>query len=191
MLYLLTGLVLFFAVHSVRIVADDWRTQFIADKGDKVWKGIYTILSLAGLALIVIGFGASRADPVFLWNPAAWTRPTAQLLTWFAFLLFAAGNIPHNHFKQNLGHPMFAGTKIWAFAHLIANGRLGDVLLFGCFLVWAIVGFSVSRRRDKKTSLIYDQGTVKGTVIVFIAGSVLYAVFALYLHTLLIGVPPF
>lgn len=189
--YLLTGLILFFAVHSVRIVADDWRTQFIAGNGENTWKGIYTVLSLAGLALIVIGFGASRADPVFLWNPPLWTRTAAIILTWFAFLLIAAGNIPRNRLKHKLGHPMFAGIKIWAFAHLIANGRLGDVLLFSCFLVWAIAGFSAARRRDRKAGVSYDKGTVKGNILVFVSGTALYALFAFYLHQVLIGVPPF
>jgi uncharacterized membrane protein len=175
----------------VRIVADDWRSQFIEDKGKLVWRGIYTVVSLVGLGLIIYGFGLSRADPVFLWNPAAWTRPAAIVLTLLAFFLFAAANIPHNHIKAKLGHPMFAGTKIWAFAHLIANGRLGDVLLFGCFLVWAIVGFSAARRRDRLAGIDYGKGTLMGTTLVCIAGTVIYVLFAFVLHPLLIGVPVF
>ena len=124
MLYLVVRLLLFFSIHSVRIVADGWRSQFIEDKGILVWRGIYTVVSLVGLGLIIYGFGLSRADPVFLWNPPVWTRMAAITLTLFAFFLFAAANIPHNHIKAKLGHPMFAGTKIWALAHLIANGRL-------------------------------------------------------------------
>ena len=86
---------------------------------------------------------------------------------------------------------MFAGTKIWAFAHFIANGRLGDALLFGCFLVWAIAGFSAARRRDRLAGITYDEGTLKGTALVSIAGTAAYALFAFVLHPLLIGVPIF
>jgi uncharacterized membrane protein len=191
MIYLIVGLLLFFLNHSVRIVADGWRSQFIEDKGVLVWRGLYTVVSLVGLGLMIYGFGLSRADPVFLWNPPAWTRTTAIILTLFAFFLFAAANIPHNHIKAKLGHPMFAGTKIWAFAHLIANGRLGDALLFGCFLVWAIVGFSAARKRDRLAGIDYGKGTLMGTALVCIAGTVVYALFAFFLHPLLIGVPIF
>ena len=191
MLYLILGLIIFFANHSIRIVADDWRTKFIEQNGKLAWRGIYSLFSLLGIGLIIVGFGASRADPVFLWNPPLWTRHLAALLNLIAFILLAAGNIPRNHLRMKLGHPMFAGIKIWAFAHLAANGRLGDVLLFGCFLIWAIVGFSAARRRDRRSGTRYEAGTVQGTVMTVVAGLVAYAVFALYLHRILIGVPPF
>lgn len=191
MIILVLGLVFFFAVHSVRIVADDWRTRFIADKGKMAWHGLYSVLSLAGLVLIIYGFGASRADPVFLWNPPLWTRHVAALLVLFAFFLLAAGFIPRNHLKAKLGHPMFLGIKVWAFAHLIANGRLGDVLLFGSFLVWAIVGYSAARKRDRLAGVVYEKGTMAGTAIVASAGTLLYAIFAFALHRILIGVPTF
>ena len=188
---LLPGLIIFFSVHMVRIVADDWRSSFIENKGMLAWRGIYSVVSLVGLGLMIYGFGLSRADPVFLWNPPFWTRMAAIILTLFAFILFAAANIPYNHIKAKLGHPMFAGTKIWALAHLIANGRLGDVFLFGCFLVWAIVGFSAARRRDRLAGIDYGKGTMMGTTLVCIAGTVIYALFAFVLHPLLIGVPVF
>ena len=191
MIWLILGLVIFFANHSVRIVADDWRTRFIEAKGKLAWRAIYSVFSLVGLGLIIYGYGASRADPVFLWNPPLWTRHMAMLLNLLAFFLLAAGNIPRNHLRHNLGHPMYAGIKIWAFAHLAANGRLGDVLLFGCFLVWAIVGFSVSRKRDRKAGVIYEAGTLAGTSMVTIAAIAAYGIFVLFLHQSLIGVSPY
>ena len=144
MIWLILGLIVFFSNHSVRIINDEFRTRFIEEKGKLAWRGLYSVMSLLGLGMIIYGFGETRADPVFLWNPPLWTRHAAAFLVFIAFLLLAAGQIPRNHIKQKLGHPMFAGTKIWAFAHLIANGRLGDTLLFGCFLIWAIAGFSVT-----------------------------------------------
>lgn len=191
MALLIAGLILFIATHSVRIVADDWRSRFIETNGKLVWRGIYSVLALSGLVLIIYGFGASRGDPVFLWNPPLWTRHLAALLVLVAFVLLAAGNIPRNHIKAKLGHPMFAGIKIWALAHLIANGRLGDVLLFGTFLIWSIVGFSAARKRDRRDGVDYGNGTVAGTALTMVGGIVIYLLFAFYLHRVLIGVPPF
>jgi uncharacterized membrane protein len=191
MIWLLLGLLIFFASHSVRIIADDWRAKFIAEKGNLAWRGLFSVVSLVGLVLIIYGFGMSRADPVFLWNPPLWTRHVAALLVLVAFFLLVAAYIPRNHIKAKLGHPMFLGIKVWAFAHLIANGRLGDVLLFGTFLVWAIVGYSAARKRDRKAGVVYESGTLTGSALVSSAGTVAYAVFAFGLHSLLIGVPVF
>ncbi len=191
MIWLIAGLIIFFSVHSTRIFASGWRTKCITIKGENVWKGIYSLLSIAGLLLIIYGYGLSRADPVFLWTPPSWTRHLASLLVLFAFILIAAAYIPGNHLKARLGHPMYAGVKIWAFAHLATNGRLGDALLFGCFLVWAIVGFSSARRRDRSAGTVYAKGTAKGTVLTFVVGIIAYGAFASYLHRVLIGVSPF
>ena len=191
MLLLIAGLVLFLGTHSTRLFASDWRASFIQNKGENAWKGLYTVVSLAGLVLIVFGYGASRADPIFLWNPPVWTRHAAALLVLFAFILLAAPNIPRNHLKARLGHPMYAGVKLWALAHLMTNGRLGDGLLFGGFLVWAIVGFSISRKRDRLAGGNYGDGNAKGTAIAVGIGLVGYGVFSMFLHRLLIGVSPF
>lgn len=191
MAWLILGLVVFIATHSVRIVADGWRIRFIAARGKLAWRAIYSVFALLGLVLLVYGYGASRADPVFLWNPPAWTRHAAILLMLFSFILLAAGSVPRNHIKARLGHPMFAGIKIWAFAHLIANGRLGDVLLFGCFLAWSVAGFSAARKRDRRDGVVQDAGTLAGTGMAVAGGIIAYAVFVFALHRLLIGVPPF
>lgn len=191
MLILILGLIIFLGNHSIRIIADGWRTRFIAAKGKNTWRAIYSVFSLLGLVLIIYGYGASRMDPVFIWNPPLWTRHVAALLVYVAFLLLAAAGVPNNHFKAKLGHPMFAGVKLWAFAHLLANGRLGDILLFGAFLVWAVIGFSAGRRRDKKAGVSWGRGTARGTTIVVVSGTVAYGIFAFYLHRLLIGVSPF
>lgn len=190
MTYLVAGLVLFVCGHSLKLVAPEWRARFIAKRGDMAWKLLYSALSLVGLVLIVYGFGLSRAEPVFLWNPPLWSRHTALLLTLLAFILFAASGGPPNHIKQKLGHPMYAGAKIWAFAHLLANGRLGDVLLFGTLLLWAVAGFAISRRRDRSAGIRYPAGVLRNTVVTVILGCAVWAIFAFWLHRLLIGVPP-
>jgi uncharacterized membrane protein len=190
MFLLLSGLLLFLGLHSLRIFADRWRGVQITRLGEGTWKALYTVLSLAGFALIVIGYGRTRIDPVVLWTPPLWTYHLAIALTLPAFILIVAGNVPRNHLRAWLGHPMLAGTKLWALAHLISNGRLGDVLLFGGFLVWAIACFVSARRRDRRAGVAYARGSSKGSAIVAIVGIGFWALFAFVLHAWLIGVNP-
>jgi uncharacterized membrane protein len=188
---LIVGLVLFLAVHSTRIVADDWRTAMIARVGERPWKGIYSLLSIAGFVLIVIGYGAARDVPVVLYAPPAWTRHLAALLTVPAFVLLAAAYVRGNAIKRAVGHPMVAGVKTWAFAHLIANGTLADVVLFGSFLAWSIASFIAARRRDRAAGRVYPAGPASRTVLTVVYGVIAWALFAFALHRPLIGVSPF
>lgn len=190
MIQLIAGLLLFIANHSIRLVAPGWRQRFIDNYGANTWKVLYSLFSLAGLCLIVFGYGATRDNPVFLWNPPLATRHVAILFTWIAFILLAASGIKGNHFKAKIGHPMYAGVKVWAFAHLIANGRLGDVVLFGAFMLWAVAGFSLSRRRDRRDGISHPAGQLSRTALTVLAGTVAWAVFTFWLHRVLIGVPP-
>lgn len=189
-LILIAGLLLFVGAHSERLAFPHWRERFIANRGEKTWKLFVSVRALIGLVLIIYGYGFSRADPVFLWNPPLWTRHAAALLTLIAFILFAASHAPPNHIKEKIGHPMYAGVKIWAFAHLLANGRLGDVVLFGALLAWAVIGYSISRRRDRLAGVTYPAGVTRNTVVTVILGCAMWAVFAFWLHRILIGVPP-
>lgn len=191
MTLLILGLILFIGVHSARIVADDWRTAQIARLGLNGWKAIYSIASIIGFILIVYGYGLARAQPIVLWSPPAWTRHLAMLFVLLSFILIAAAYVPRNHIKAKLGHPMVGGVKVWAFAHLLANGNLADVILFGSFLAWAILNFLAARRRDRANGTTYPAGTMKGDVITLVAGSVVWVVFLLWLHTWLIGVRPY
>jgi len=191
MTLLMIGLALFLGVHSTRIVADGWRTATIARVGEKPWKGIYSLLSIAGFVLLVIGYGAARQAPVVLFAPPVWTRHLAALLTIPAFVLLAAAYVPGNAIKRAVGHPMMAGVKVWALAHLLANGTLADVLLFGTFLAWAVLGFIAARRRDRASGTTYPAGPGARTAITVVVGLVAWAVFAFALHRPLIGVAPF
>jgi uncharacterized membrane protein len=120
---LVLGLVLFLGVHSVRIVADPWRTRMRAQLGEGAWKGIYTLVSLAGFSLIIWGYGQARQAPVALWAPMLWARHLASLLTLVSFVLLAAVYVPRNGIKARLHHPMVLGVKVWALAHLLAKDR--------------------------------------------------------------------
>lgn len=190
MLVLIIGLGIFLGLHSTRIVADPWRSRKLASFGERRWKGLYSILSLIGLALIVWGYSLARQQPMVIWNPPVWTRHAAALLVLVSFILLAATYVPRNHLKAAIGHPMLAGTKLWAFAHLLSNGTLADVLLFGSFLAWSIFGFRSARRRDRLAKIQYPAGAVGGTVATVVVGAVAWAIFAFFLHGPLIGVRP-
>ena len=191
MAILILGLVLFLGIHSIRIFADPWRTRTIAARGEKPYKGLYTLASLAGFALIVWGYGLARHNPVVIWSPPRGMSHFAALLMLFSFVLVFAAYVPRNAIRAKLHHPMILGVKVWALAHLLANGMLADVVLFGAFLVWAVFDFRAARQRDRAGNVQYAPGTTKGTVIAVVVGLVAYAVFAFWLHGMLIGVRPF
>jgi uncharacterized membrane protein len=191
MIVMVLGLVLFLGVHSVRVVADDWRAAQIAARGEGAWKGVYSLLSVAGFVLIVYGYGLSRTAPVELWSPPVWTRHLASLLTLVSFVLLAAAYVPGTRIKAAVGHPMVLGVKAWALAHLLANGRLADVVLFGAFLAWSVVLYAASRRRDRRHGTRYVAGPASRDAITVVAGIVAWFAFAFWLHAWLIGVRPF
>lgn len=190
-IYLVAGLILFLGSHSVRIVADDWRAEQVARLGERKWKGLYTVVALAGFVLIVWGYGQARMEPVVLWTPPVWTRHLASLLVLPAFVLIVAGNMRGTRIKAAVGHPMVLGTKLWAFAHLVANGTLADVVLFGAFLAWAIADYASARRRDRAAGTVYPAGTLARDALAVVVGVAAWAAFGFWLHGPLIGVRPF
>lgn len=191
MTLLLLGLVLFLGIHSSRVFADGTRSAFIAQRGAGAWKGLYTVVSLLGFALLVWGYGVARQQPVVLWTTPTWLRHVAALLTLISFVLLAAAYVPGNGIKARLHHPMTLGVKVWALAHLLANNTLADVLLFGGFLAWSIAVFAAARRRDRTQGLTYASGSASRTALTVVVGIVSWVVFALWLHGWLIGVRPF
>lgn len=191
MTFLILGLVIFLGVHSLRFFAGDWRAAQIARLSEMRWKGVYSLISAIGLGLIIWGYGMARVDSSVFWGTPPWMRHLAALLTLPAFVLLVATYVPGTHIKATIGHPMVVGVKIWALAHLLANGKLAGVILFGAFLVWAIVGFAASRRRDRSAGISYPPlGWSRDGAAIGI-GTVAWALFALYGHAMLIGVRPF
>ena len=149
MTLLILGLVIFLGVHSTRVFGEGWRSAQLARMGEKGWKGAYSLASLLGLVLLVWGYSLARQSPVALWTPVIGLRHLASLLTVFSFILLAAAYVPRNSVKARIGHPMVAGVKLWALAHLLANHTLADLLLFGGFLVWAVLCFRAARGRPQ------------------------------------------
>jgi len=191
MTLLILGLVLFLGIHSVRIVAEPWRTRTIARLGEGAWKGLYSVLSLAGFLLLMWGYAEARQTPTVLWASPTWTRHLASLLTLVAFVLLAAAYVPGNAIKARLRHPMVLGVKVWALAHLLANNTLADVLLFGGFLGWAVLSYRAARARDRAAGSMAAAGRAMPTVLTVAVGVAAWVVFALWLHLWWIGVKPF
>jgi uncharacterized membrane protein len=197
MTQLILGLILFLGAHSVRIAADDWRTRTIAARGEKVFKGVYTLVALLGFYLLVVGYGEARLETVALWNPPRFTKHISILLMLFSSILLVAAYIPRNHFKTRLRHPMVLSVKVWALSHLIANGNLADVLLFGTFLIWAVLNFRSARARDRAQVQLSDPSedaplkpNLFATLIALFGGMALWAVITFVLHAKVVGVAP-
>lgn len=191
MLVLILGLVLFLGTHSVRIFAEPWRTRMLARAGEARWKAAYAVVSLIGFVLLAWGYGLARQQPVLLWSPPVAMRHIAALLTLVSFVLLAAAYVPGNGLKAKLRHPMVLSVKVWALAHLLANGTLADVLLFGGFLVWAVLCLRAARGRDRAAGAATAPGRAGATAITVGVGAVAWAVFAFWAHGALIGVRPF
>lgn len=190
MTYLILGLIVFLGVHSVRIVADDWASATRTRIGALPWKGLYSLASAIGLGLIIWGFGLARQQPVQLWSPPAGMRHLAALLTLAAFVLMVAAYVPGNRIKARVHHPMVLSVMVWSLAHLLSNGNLGQVVLFGAFLVWSVVDYLASRRRDQVRTTPYPAGTAGATGVTVAIGVGTWIAFALWLHGLLMGVRP-
>jgi uncharacterized membrane protein len=191
MVLLIAGLVIFLGVHSIRIFAEDWRTERIRRMGAQPWKAVYSIVSIAGFVILVWGYAHARHDTAALWVSPYWTRHLTAILVLLSFILIAAAYVPGTRMKAAIGHPMLAGTVLWALGHLLSNGTLADVVLFGAFLVWAVLDFAASRARDRKAGVTYPARDASRDVIAVVAGGIAWAVFGMFLHGPLIGVRVF
>ena len=188
MLYLILGLVLFLGMHSVEIFSRTVRADAIAGMGERPWKGLYTLISIVGFVLIIWGYGQARQEPVLLYAPPVWMRHLSALIMLPVFPLLLAAYMP-GRIKAALKHPMLAAVKFWALAHLLANGMLADVLLFGSFLAWAVAD-RISFKRRVTRPIPSAPPSKANDVIAVVAGLAIYVVFVLWLHVRLFGVSP-
>lgn len=191
MLLLVLGLAVFLGIHSLQIFAPALRQQGVNRWGTWGFKAVYAALSLLGFYLLVQGYGQARLDPVVLWSPPRGLQTGTILLMWVAMIFLVATYIPANHIKAKLRHPMTLSVKVWALSHLLINGNLADVVLFGGFLVWSVLAFSAARKRDRQSLHSAPVGKWLGTVVAVVAGTGLWAAFFMGgLHVWLIGVMP-
>lgn len=190
MTYLIIGLLLFFGVHSVGIVAPAWRDRTAARMGDPAWKAMYSVVSVIGFVMLVHGYAIARLDPTILYTPPLWMRHVAALLLLPVFPLLLAAYLP-GRIKAAVKHPMLTATKAWALAHLLVNGTVADVLLFGAFLAWAVADrIAVGKRTAQRRTPGASPSKVND-VIAVIGGLAIYVVFVVWAHQRFIGVPPF
>ena len=187
MAVLILGLVVFLGVHSIRIFAGDWRRRQVTRLGEGPWKGLYALTSPDRVCADYCGFRRRADNPGVTLCAAGLAAASQRRLHPDRVFLVAAAYVPRNHLKEKIGHPMLAGVKAWALGHLLSIGMLRDVVLFGAFLVWAIVDFVVSRRRDRASGTEYPAGTVGGDVVTVVVGVIAWALVAFWLHQLLIG----
>ena len=186
MTWLIVGLVVFLGVHSVAIAAPAWRDATAARLGERPWKGLYSLISIASFVLLIWGYGLARMDPVVLYTPPPWTRWLTALLMLPVFPLLLAAYFP-GRIKAALKHPLLAAVKFWALAHLLSNGTLPDLLLFGGFLVWAVAD-RISFKRRVQRPIHTAPPTGWNDAIAVIVGLALYFVFMHWLHVRWIGV---
>jgi uncharacterized membrane protein len=190
MAVLVLGLVLFLGMHAFTMARGP-RARLVARLGEGPYKGLYSLVSLAGIVLIAVGYGRYRAnDWIDVWYPPAWTRHLALTLVLLAFICLAAAYLP-GRLKRTLKHPMLLGVKIWATAHLLANGDLGSILLFGSVLAWAVMARISAKRRDEVQVHGGEAAAPAGLrndALAVVVGALAWFAFAYWLHPLLIGV---
>ncbi len=187
MTYLILGLAIFLGIHSISIVAPSTRDRWAAALGANAWRGTYSLISIVGFVLLVYGYGLARQAPVVLYAPPPWLRHFALLLMLPVFPLLFAAYLP-GRIKTAMKHPMLVAVKIWALAHLLANGMLADVLLFGAFLAWAVVD-RISLKRRVARAVPSAAPSHWNDVIALVGGLVVYGLTLGWLHYVLIGVP--
>ena len=192
MLHLLIGLLLFLGMHSLYSLAPQLRQNAITRWGALGFKGVYSAVSLLGLYWLVQGYGQARLDPVLLWTPPRGMQHATILLMWVAMVLLVASYVPGNQIKAKLRHPMTLSVKVWALGHLLSNGNLADVLLFGGFLVWSVLVFRAARKRDRQSLHSAPEGKLLSTLLAVVVGTGVWAAFLMGgLHLWLVGVMPF
>lgn len=185
MTLLVVGLIVFLVAHLVPTLPGV-RAGLIERLGEGGYKGLFSLASLAGLVAIVIGFGQREFIPV--WDPPTWTRHLAMLLMLPVFVLLVAAYVP-SRIHDAVQHPMLAAVKLWAFSHLLANGDLASILLFGSFLAWAVWDRISVKRRNALGPIGNRPATPRGDVIAVVVGLALYGMMVAWGHEWLIGVP--
>jgi len=191
MTLLILGLALFLGAHLFTTLREP-RAAAIARLGEGGYKAVYSVVSVIGLVLIAYGFGVYRTSGwINVWNPPVWTRHLALLVNLPVFILLAVGRRP-SWLKAVTKHPMLLAVKLWATAHLLANGDLGSMLLFGGFLAWAVMARISAKRRPEEIASLAALGRPafgRRDIVAIVAGLGLYVATVLWLHPLLIGVP--
>ncbi|NBX55935.1 MAG: protein NrnU [Betaproteobacteria bacterium] len=190
MTWMILGLVLFVGSHALQALVPAWRQRQIQRMGDRPFKAVVSLVALAGFVGICWGYDLARSMPMVLWVPPTGMRHVAALLMLVAAWLMVAAFVPGNHIKARLRHPMVLSVKVWALAHLLANGNLEDVILFGSFLAWAVLSFRAARQRDRLDDPRPSATSAQATWVAVAGGLAVYGVILFKAHAWLVGVSP-
>lgn len=189
MTILLLGIVLFIGTHMIRVVAPGFRSSMVARFGENGWKGVHSVASI--VSLVVLIYGWRQAPVVDIWFPPAGMAHLTVTLMLIASICLVAGLLPAGHIATKTKHPMVLSVKIWALSHLLANGDLASILLFGSFLAWGVIVRIALKRRQRAGALVARPFvSAKYDLMAVVGGAVLWALFIFKLHTLLVGVAP-
>ncbi len=187
---MIIGLAVFFGAHTLTTMRAQ-RAALIARTGDVPYKVAYALVSLAGIALIAYGFSRYRAAGMIeIWYPPRWFRHVNNVLLWPAFICVAAAYIPGD-IKRVLKHPMLVGIKLWAFGHLLANGDLGSIILFGSFLAWAVYDRITLKHRSDPGAPDFGLGGRDCDTLAVVVGTLVYLAVGFWFHPYVIGIPAF
>jgi uncharacterized membrane protein len=188
---MVAGLVLFLGAHGL-IANRSLRASTIEKMGEIGWKGLISVASLIGLVLVVQGFGAYRAGGLIpVWTPPRFFSHITALLMLPAMIALVAAYVP-SRIKVALKHPMLLAVKIWALAHLLTNGDLGGIILFGSFLAWAVADrIALKRRAATEPPKPVATGSIANDIVVVLVGTLVYLAVVFWVHPLWIGVPVF
>jgi uncharacterized membrane protein len=188
---MIIGLAVFLGSHTL-VTLRPQRAAVVERVGEGPYKGLFALLSLVGILLIGYGFALYRANGyIDIWMPPRWTRHVTELLVWPAIIAIVAAYIP-SEIKRVLKHPMLVGVKLWAVAHLVSNGDLGSIILFGSILAWAVYDrISLKRRTDAPAPAVVTGGGYRNDFIVVVVGTLVYFVLGFWFHPWVIGVPVF
>lgn len=190
MTILIIGLLGFIASHMIRVVADDWRGQVIANIGENRYKLLFSLVSLASLTAIIFGYAAARGDSLVLWAAPAFLYSATSLLMLVSMIMLAGFPIRRSHLSIWLRHPMLWSVVVFCGAHLLSNGRLVDGVLFGSLFVWSVIDLLSCYKRDRANPPAPTTPTIAATLLHIGLGIAFFVVFAIYLHEPLIGVSP-
>ena len=190
MAWLVLGLILFLGPHSLRGWGEGVRTALLGRLGEGPYKGLYSLATLGGFVLLIHGYGQARLDPTVLYAPPVGGRHLSWLLMVASLVLLSVTYLPRSHLKQAVGHPMMLGVGLWSVAHLLANGTLADLLLFGGFLAWIGVSYPAARRRDRASAATPPAPSWAVDALGIAVGVGLWCALAFHLHAWLFGVDP-
>ncbi|MGB3627167.1 MAG: NnrU family protein [Henriciella sp.] len=189
MIFLIAGLIVFFGPHLFstfrsREPGKDLRARL----GQGPYMGLYSLVAIAGLALIVYGYGAMRPAAI-IWQPPVWTTHLNIVIQLLAWPIIFAANLPTGYIKKTLKHPMLVGVKLWAVGHLLANGELNSIILFGAFLAYAVIDRIAVKKRGDNGPPASVQPNVTGDILAVVIGVGLWAAMIFGLHRILFGMP--